>query len=172
MSDLKPLDQWTVQDHVNYKRRGSAANPNPDRGRPPRVGEGGPTREELEEAGLRVKPRTGNRFNTAIEGSRDTYGLRSMHAQLSRFEQDLAYATSARLQRIDGTPRFARIAQLQARIAEQQAEIAKAQELKADDDRADRDRAGAEERRKREAGPPPGYAFVGDGGDREDPEAA
>ena len=169
MTDLKRLDEWTVEDHLNYKRQhnGSRATPNPDRGRPPRVGEGGPTREEFAEAGLgrRANPneRTAHAYSTALDGGRDAHGQRAIRNHISQLEQELGYATNTQVTGINGVPRFEWIAQLQRRIERQRTELAAATEAQKADDDARRQRAAEADRQERAAGPPPGRAFFGDG---------
>jgi len=167
MTDLKPLDQWSTAEHVNYVRRnnGRRGNPNPDRGRPPLVGEGGPTREELAAAGLRGKADPNQRgphaYSTALDSGRDA-PQRAIRNGISRLEQDLAYAVNAKsLNRIDGVPREEYIARTERGLARQKDELASAVEARAAADQARRERLADEDARERAAGPGPGHGFLG-----------
>jgi hypothetical protein len=164
MPDLKPLDSWSVQDHLNYTKRHdrSRATPNPDRGRPPLVGEGGPTRDELAAAGLRVKADPSKRspaaWSTAIDGGRDAHGQRALRSSVDALERELNYATNTKIDRIDGVPKHARIAQLQAQLVRQRADLVAATDAQAADDQVRRQQLADDEVQV----PPPGHEVYGE----------
>jgi len=167
MPDLKPLDQWTTEEHLAYTRRngGRRGVPNPARGRAPLVGEGGPTADELEAAGLRT--RHGNRrdpraFNSALDGARDPHGTRGLRSGIARTEQELAYAANAKSNGIDGQPKSVRVAQLQAQLGKQRAELGGAVEANRAVE-AERVKQLADDEAKQQAdGPPPGHEVYGE----------
>jgi hypothetical protein len=167
MPDLKPLDAWSTQEHVNYVRRnnGRRGNPNPDRGRPPLVGEGGPTPDELAAAGLRGKADPSKRspaaYNSALDGNRNAHGQRALRSSVDAIERELNYATNSKIDRIDGVPKHARIAQLQAQLARQRADLLAATNAQAADDQDRRKRLADDEAREQASGPPPGHETFG-----------
>jgi hypothetical protein len=164
MPDLKPLDQWSTAEHVKYVRRnnGKRGNPNPDRGQPPLVGEGGPTPDELAAAGLRGKADPSKRspaaYNSALDGNRNAHGQRALRSTVDAIERELIYATNTKIDRIDGVPKHVRVAQLQAQLAGRRADLVAATDAQAADDQARRQQVAGDEVQV----PPPGHEVYGE----------
>lgn len=121
MGRLKRLDELSPSDHLSMIRRGSKANPNPKRGRVPRVDdpEASPSREELLEAGF-AKP---DQERVRSLSRDDAPELRRAKNELARLEQDLEFSQRGG-QAHDGQQKAAREAGLADRIAAQRSEIA------------------------------------------------
>jgi len=165
--DLKPLHEWGVAGHLAYTRRngGRRGEPNPDKGRPPVVGEGGPSAAALEAAGLRVRNpnrRDPRAFNSALDGARDPHGTRGLRSGISRTEQELSFASNSKLSAVDGVPKTVRVAQLQAQLGRQRAELAGAVEANRAAEAERLQQIADDEAKDRADGPPSGHERFGE----------